>query len=95
MSEICPFCRNNVNPGASVCSHCGAFKSSPAAQHGNVGCGLLCLWGVYGLVVFGLFGDKHAGFSDDLAAGVFAVIGFLVLFSISKYAGRSIWYRRN
>lgn len=95
MSEICPFCRNNVNTGAAVCAHCGAFKSSPVAQHGNVGCGVLCLWGMYGIVLWVIFGDKHAGLVDYLAGSVFAAIGFLVLRAVGKWAARPLWYRRN
>jgi hypothetical protein len=50
---------------------------------------------MYGIVLWVMFGDKHAGFFDYLAGSVFAVIGFIVLRAIGKWASRPLWYRRN
>lgn len=56
---------------------------------------MLCLWGMYGIVLWVMFGDKHAGFVDYLTGSVFAIIGFFVLRAIGKWASRTLWYRRN
>lgn len=28
MSEVCPFCKTEVNPGATVCIGCGAYQAA-------------------------------------------------------------------
>lgn len=98
MSSTCPFCRSQVNAGATVCASCGAFVSSPLRQGGGVvGLFLLFLWGNY--LLFGPGMIAMAISERSAPAGVIGLaittVGFFLLKKLMKFAARPLWYRRN
>lgn len=107
MAGTCPFCRNTLNNGATVCGACSAFMSCPLQQGGpTVPLFLLFLWGNYLLFGPGAFigllssfgKDKSTTFSSDFTlfviTGLISVVGFWILRRISRWFGRPLWYRR-
>lgn len=91
--ELCPFCRNVINPGADVCGHCRANRRSSNAA-APVGC-LTVLFGV-GTVVGLMFFLGTEG--DARAVAGFLTMGLLlwaaILGLIAKLLFRRRWYRR-
>lgn len=107
MRTTCPFCRNDLNSGATVCGSCHAFMSSPLQQGGPLTplFYYVFLWGNYLLFSIGGFGilfdgDKGGGSLIDKAQivlifGAIVVGGFFVLRAIGRWLSRPLWYRRN
>jgi hypothetical protein len=88
MSEQCPFCRNAVNDGASVCGACNAFKSSPARQDAGV-----ALFNLVAIGTFLLFGPGLIYIGEYKFGLVTTAIGALIVWGLMKQSSRILWYR--
>lgn len=80
--DTCQFCKNPLNPGASTCASCGAFKYSveQRLRPGLILAGLLALLLVFALGISGLFiliipiaiyahAKKRNGYTDLMVDG--------------------------
>lgn len=107
MSTTCPFCRNGINDGASVCGHCNAFLSCAMNQSGPLTpLFYIFMWGNYllfGPVAFiGLLvsyrAEKDATLFDLLVllgvTGAITVFGFFGLRWFGRLMSRPRWHRR-
>lgn len=98
MSTICPFCKNSINEGASVCASCHAFLSTPFRVNGDVKLIYLFVGGLY--LLFGPVMLLFSLSSPDikivglLMFGPITVIGFFVMRAMYRRGSRQLWYRR-
>lgn len=90
--SLCPFCRNEINPGATACGHCGAYvavTSGPRKLLGLIGSI------VFGFILVGLilvYKDKGV---EEGTVGSFTVIGLLELVSLIMLfkKSRPVWLK--
>jgi hypothetical protein len=92
----CPFCRTTINPGAIVCTGCGAYKSR--SGEGNRLEPLLWIaWAIFGpvLVVSVLIGkgflDQYGSVVQFLIGAAVSVLGWMLL---KKLFDREEWRLR-
>lgn len=108
MSTSCPFCRNSINSGASVCGYCNAFLSCAMNQSGPLTpIFYIFMWGNYllfGPIAFvGLlvsYKGRTMGKLYDLldllsVTGAITVLGFIALRWFWRFMSQPRWYRRN
>ncbi|MBR9818897.1 MAG: hypothetical protein GYB52_19925 [Rhodospirillales bacterium] len=53
--ELCPYCKNTVNTGATTCAHCGAFKYTVESRIGGLLIGGIC-FALLSILFFGAAG---------------------------------------
>jgi hypothetical protein len=104
----CAFCKAEVRHGASVCSHCGAYKG--VVRQGKDGFFLgifggiiLAMFGAWG--VYGLIGEPYASFpvhlmSDYVVLDVLMYLAFVgggigTAYFVIKQGAKPCWLRRN
>ena len=97
----CPFCKSALNPGATVCSHCGATEIAQR-NRGRVlalGCFFPFIAScVLGLVIFSLGAQAaRTGEASTLPATGFAImcgVWVLGLILAARVPKKPIWVRR-
>ena len=93
--EHCPFCKNHLNPGATVCAHCGAFLMTNARARGKSQ--LMATSIVVWLAMVLFLGNGLLNHFDMKTLGWFAVMffggGTLLAYWINWGLTKS-WYRR-
>lgn len=93
MSRKCPFCKTEINEGATVCAGCGAYESTPARE-GGAGTKLLLLI----TVPCGLFVALATAASMGLMGMIISVFFTYMAYkfvSIISGQTKTSWYRKH
>jgi uncharacterized membrane protein len=81
----CPFCKSELNPGASVCGHCGATEEADS-QNGCLGIGLILLGLAFAAITVLTWGKWQA---TPPLKGFVVVLGVAMVFFGLKLGKRS------
>jgi len=95
MEEVCPFCKNPLNEGATACGSCGAFESTKLHQGWPGVNAILTLVGLPLLLIGALLGMLLKSYIMVAILGV--GVPFLVcngLFRLLGYKKKS-WFMRH
>lgn len=88
----CPFCRTELNPGATVCHACGAIYDTPEMSGGAALGWLIILFWLVGGLVFAYDSIKKFDVMGVLMGlGIFAIACFFVW--VGSFGFRPRWLK--
>ena len=102
--EQCPFCKNEVKAGATVCSACGAYREEKGLSKSDKQVFFIILWFsafpilMLVLSVLGFFGIIQTKEFSSLGEFIFGLVGSLIGFWLMRliFRGSSqvVWKRK-
>ena len=82
----CPFCKNDIIEGATVCGHCGAFEKDTIAWWGQI----ISFIGIFAGAIISIFLIVEV---SSTAGFIFIPVFYLVLFFFVHTIGKKKkWY---